>query len=114
MPGSSIVNALMIVFTLGIAGILLLAAVRWRGGIVGMLERRSAVEIAERRADMAALAAALDRPGIDTAQAERLARNFRYHRAVLIALDPRGDLGCLDAAFASATTTAPVEHRAAA
>jgi|GEM_PF-2859585 len=95
-----IVPGLMTVFTgamlIGVAWLLF----RLRAGAPMRMQQRLNREIAERTQIMAALAAAATGAAPD--QRERLAANYRFNRAAVLALDPSIDTRAGDAAFAPA------------
>ncbi len=108
MTNDLIVPGLMAVFTLAmLIGLAWLVFRLWAAAPMKMQQRLNR-EIAERTQIMAALAAAAADATPD--QRERLAANYRFNRAAVLALNPNFDTSAGDAAF----VRAPVAARRAA
>lgn len=108
MNGILIIDLLMLVFTGAIVVALIWALLRLRAIAPVRLQHRINSEVAERRAAMAAMASTYSAASPE--QRERLALNYRYNRAAVLALDPAFDASTTDAVFAA---QAPADRIAA-
>ncbi len=108
MNGFIIVNGLMVVFGLAMLVGALWAVLRLRQKAPMMMRRRLDREIALRLDVMNAISLAY--PDAESAQRERLALNYRFNRAAVLALDPGAATAAMDARFAP---TAVPQQRAA-
>lgn len=109
MNGYNIVTGLMIVFTFAIAIGALWAVLRLRQRAPVLMRQRLDREVALRLDAMNAMALAYT--DAEPEQRERLARNYRYNRASVLAIDPEAPVAAMDARFAPAAV--PDERRAA-
>ena len=103
MDGILIIDGLMLVFGGAIAITAVWFVLRLRATAPIKLQHRINLEVAERRAAMAAMAAAYTAASPE--QRERLALNYRYNRAAVLALDPEFDASTTDAVFAARAPT---------
>ncbi len=94
-----IIDGLMLVFGGAIAVAAIWFVLRLRAAAPIKLQHRINREVAERRAAMAAMAATYAAAAPE--QRERLALNYRYNRAAVLALDPEFDASTTDAVFAA-------------
>ncbi len=100
MNGFIIVNGLMVAFSLALLVGALWAVLRLRQRAPMMMHRRLDREIALRLDVMNAMS--LDYADAEPAQRERLALNYRFNRAAVLALDPSALTAEMDSRFAPA------------